>query len=53
MVNALGAIGDARAVAPLLTLLDQPQLDPTLRLEVVNALGIAAREAMRPSGCSI
>ena len=38
-VNALGAIGDARAVAPLLTLLDQPQLDPTLRLEVVNALG--------------
>ena len=38
-VRALGQIGDARAVPVLQTLLQTPDLDPALRLEVVGAIG--------------
>jgi HEAT repeat protein/cyclophilin family peptidyl-prolyl cis-trans isomerase len=38
-VEALGLLGDARAAAPLTTLLGDRSLDPTLRLQIVQALG--------------
>ena len=56
-VRGLGRLGDERAVAPLLALLDEPTLDPTLQVEVVDrarrAQGgagdrSAARSARRP-----
>ncbi len=38
-VRGLGRLGDPRAVAPLVALLDEPTLDRVLQLEVVTALG--------------
>jgi cyclophilin family peptidyl-prolyl cis-trans isomerase/HEAT repeat protein len=38
-VRGLGRLGDPRAIAPLVALLDDASLDPSLQLEVVTALG--------------
>jgi cyclophilin family peptidyl-prolyl cis-trans isomerase/HEAT repeat protein len=48
-VRALGQIGDARATAPLLKLLQQGELHPNIRLETVIALGALRAESATPA----
>ena len=52
-IRGLGRSKDARAAAPLVALLGQPSLDPSTRLEVVEALGaLRAAYGLRRPGRS-